>query len=331
MSNTSLDEELIDQYAQDGNTEAAVRLLYDLIVKYAKQKNFTKAEALRQKLFEVDPMALTEIIKSAEIIEEQKNVSIDISHKELWAKLYALLTAEETNILYYALKEALFEPDQPIFRQGQLSPRIYFVNHGDLKLTCKDREREVLLGTITTGDIVGDENFFLNTVCTTSLIAISSARVNYLDKDVLASWEKDHPLLVSKLWDYCEKASKTHVFLEQYHVDRRTQRRVQISGKCQIQIVNSSGGAVGRPFYGELGDISVGGMSFLVRITKKETSRMLLGRRVKLVFDLLVAGTEQATEREGTIVAVRDRAFEDCSIHIKFKNRLSEQVLDGIG
>jgi CRP-like cAMP-binding protein len=330
MSNTSLDEELIEQYVQDGNTEAAVRLLYELIVKHAKQKNFPKAETLRQKLFDIDPMALTEIIKSAEIIEEEKNVSIDVSHKELWAKLYTLLTAEETNIVYYALKEAAFEPDQPVFRQGQLSPKIYFVNHGDLKLTCRDKDREVLLGTITSGDIVGDENFFLNTVCTTSLIAISSVKVNFLDKAVLAEWEKEHPLLVSKLWDYCEKASKTQVFLEQYHVDRRTQRRVQISGKCQIQIVNATGEAVGRPFYGELGDISVGGMSFLVRITKKETSRMLLGRRVKLVFDLLVAGTEQGMEREGTIVAVRDRAFEDCSIHIKFKSQLSKETLDGI-
>jgi CRP-like cAMP-binding protein len=330
MSNTSLDEELIEQYVQDGNTEAAVRLLYELIVKHAKQKNFPKAETLRQKLFDIDPMALTEIIKSAEIIEEEKNVSIDVSHKELWAKLYTLLTAEETNIVYYALKEAAFEPDQPVFRQGQLSPKIYFVNHGDLKLTCRDKDREVLLGTITSGDIVGDENFFLNTVCTTSLIAISSVKVNFLDKAVLAEWEKEHPLLVSKLWDYCEKASKTQVFLEQYHVDRRTQRRVQISGKCQIQIVNATGEAVGRPFYGELGDISVGGMSFLVRITKKETSRMLLGRRVKLVFDLLVAGTEKGMEREGTIVAVRDRAFEDCSIHIKFKSKLSKETLDGI-
>jgi CRP-like cAMP-binding protein len=330
MSNTSLDEELIEQYVQDGNTEAAVRLLYELIVKHAKQKNFPKAETLRQKLFDIDPMALTEIIKSAEIIEEEKNVSIDVSHKELWAKLYTLLTAEETNIVYYALKEAAFEPDQPVFRQGQLSPKIYFVNHGDLKLTCRDKDREVLLGTITSGDIVGDENFFLNTVCTTSLIAISSVKVNFLDKAVLAEWEKEHPLLVSKLWDYCEKASKTQVFLEQYHVDRRTQRRVQISGKCQIQIVNATGEAVGRPFYGELGDISVGGMSFLVRITKKETSRMLLGRRVKLVFDLLVAGTEKGMEREGTIVAVRDRAFEDCSIHIKFKSQLSKETLDGI-
>jgi CRP-like cAMP-binding protein len=330
MSNTSLDEELIEQYVQDGNTEAAVRLLYELIVEHAKQKNFPKAETLRQKLFDIDPMALTEIIKSAEIIEEEKNVSIDVSHKELWAKLYTLLTAEETNIVYYALKEAAFEPDQPVFRQGQLSPKIYFVNHGDLKLTCRDKDREVLLGTITSGDIVGDENFFLNTVCTTSLIAISSVKVNFLDKAVLAEWEKEHPLLVSKLWDYCEKASKTQVFLEQYHVDRRTQRRVQISGKCQIQIVNATGEAVGRPFYGELGDISVGGMSFLVRITKKETSRMLLGRRVKLVFDLLVAGTEKGMEREGTIVAVRDRAFEDCSIHIKFKSQLSKETLDGI-
>jgi len=331
MSNTSLDEELIDQYVQDGNTETAVKLLYELIVKYARQKNFTKAEALRQKLFEVDPMALTEIIKTAEIIEEERIVSIDTSHKELWAKLYNLLTTEEINILYYALKEALFDPNQPIFRQGQLNPKMYFVNHGDLKLTCKNKDREALLGTLTSGDIVGDENFFLNSVCTTSLIAISSVRMSYLEKDVLTEWEKEHPLLVSKLLAFCKEASKTHDFLKQYHIDRRTQKRVDISGKCQIQIVNSSGEAVGRPFYGELSDISAGGMSFLVRITKKETGRMLLGRRVKVAFDLFVGSSAPAMELEATIVAVRDRAFEDCSIHIKFRSPLRDELLEGIG
>jgi hypothetical protein len=33
-------------------------------------------------------------------------------------------------------------------------------------------------------------------------------------------------------------------------------------------------------------------------------------------------------ELEATIVAVRDYAFEDCSIHIKFRHLLSQDLLD---
>jgi CRP-like cAMP-binding protein len=327
MSDRSLEEELIEQYVQDGNTETAVKMLYDLIVKHARQKDFSKAEALRQKLFEVDPMALTEIIKTAEIIEEEKIVSIDVGHKELWAGLYNLLTPEESGLLYFAMKQAAFDPDQAIFQQGQLSPRLYFINHGELKLTCRDKDREALLGSLTVGDIVGDDHFFVNSVCTTSLIAISSVRLHYLEREVLMVWEKEYPLLYSKLRDFCKKDSKAHEFLRHYRVDRRTQRRIAISGKCQIQILSAAGAVMGRPFYGELNDLSVGGLSFLVRITKKETAHMLLGRRVKLVFDVRAGASERTIEPEGTIVAVRDRAFDDCSIHIRFSALLSEQFI----
>jgi len=65
-------EQMAAQYAAQGKTQHAVKLLFELIVAYAKAKNFPKAEALREKLFEVDAMALNEIIKAAEIIEEEK-------------------------------------------------------------------------------------------------------------------------------------------------------------------------------------------------------------------------------------------------------------------
>ena len=66
-------EQLVDKYISQGNKESAVSLLFKLIVTYAKGKNFSKAEALKDKLFKVNPMALEEILKSGEIIEEEKS------------------------------------------------------------------------------------------------------------------------------------------------------------------------------------------------------------------------------------------------------------------
>ena len=84
MNNLLRYEELVDQHVRHDNKEAAVELLFDLILRHAREKNFEKAEALRERLFEVDPMSLTEIIKSAEIIEEEKNESIDPDHLNVW-------------------------------------------------------------------------------------------------------------------------------------------------------------------------------------------------------------------------------------------------------
>ena len=66
-------EQLVDQHIAENKIEAAVSTLYRLIVTYAKEKNFTKAELLREKLYEIDSMALNEIISSAEIIEQEKS------------------------------------------------------------------------------------------------------------------------------------------------------------------------------------------------------------------------------------------------------------------
>ena len=58
MGDLSEHEKLIEQYLREDNTEAAVQLLSELIIKSAKENNFEQAEALRDRLFEVDSMAL---------------------------------------------------------------------------------------------------------------------------------------------------------------------------------------------------------------------------------------------------------------------------------
>jgi len=84
-------EKLIEQYLMDNNTTAAVQLLVKLIEKSAKEKQFDQAESLRERLFEVDAMALNEIVKTGEIIEAEKNSAIDKNHLNTWADLYAKL------------------------------------------------------------------------------------------------------------------------------------------------------------------------------------------------------------------------------------------------
>jgi excinuclease UvrABC nuclease subunit len=81
MEDSVSQEKLLEKYIKENKKELAVKLLFDLIAKHAQANHFSKADALREKLFEVDSMALNEIVKSAEIIETAKIAAMDQVHR----------------------------------------------------------------------------------------------------------------------------------------------------------------------------------------------------------------------------------------------------------
>ena len=330
MANFSEQEESVDRYVKQNNKEATVKLLFDLIVGYAKEKNFAKAEALWKRLLEVDPMALSEINRSGEILEEEKFKSIDQEHLDIWSGLYGTLTTEETNALYYAMKEITYDAGQRIFKQGERNSNLYFINQGQLEVFYSVGGKEIVLKTLGSGSIVGEDTFFSNTVCTTSMITPSRVKLNFLDKDSLMKWKDQLPALESKLHNHCLRSMKVYDLLERKGLDRRSQKRVNISGKAVIQLLNVSGSPVGKAFRASLSDISVGGLSFYIKIPKKESARLLLGRNVNMKFILPTGGSQEKIDQNGTVVAVHSHAFDDYSVHIKFDAMLSEKVVEEV-
>ncbi|MFH1075396.1 MAG: cyclic nucleotide-binding domain-containing protein [Pseudomonadota bacterium] len=332
MEDFAKQEQLVDQYVEQGNVQAAVRLLYDLIVQYARSKNFTKAEGLREKLFDVDSMALQEIIKSGEIIEQEKNESIGKDHLQVWQDLYNSLSTDEGNALYYAMKESVYELDQTVFRQGEVRPNLYFVDEGELKIVYGEGDRETLITTLASGDIIGEEGFFSNSVCTVSMITLSHARLRLLEKEILKKWGNDFPAIECKLHEYCRGRQKLSDLLKKNRHDRRGQNRIIVSWMGIIQLLNPGGVSTGKAFKGELLDISIGGLSFTIRILQKEAARLLMGRRLSVKFDIPHVEEEPAVEvsQAGTVVGVRLHMYGDYSIHVKFDTLFSKQVLEDL-
>jgi hypothetical protein len=115
MCDNANSEKLGDPHMAGGDTTATVESLFKMIVKCAREKDFKKAEQLRERMLEVDPMALDEIISSAEIIEEEKSQALDPIHMQIWSKLYEMLDTEEKNELYFAMQDAVLEINQPVF------------------------------------------------------------------------------------------------------------------------------------------------------------------------------------------------------------------------
>jgi CRP-like cAMP-binding protein len=328
MENMIEKEKFVQNYLDSGNKEAAIKLLFELVVVCAKEKNFEAAEAMRSRIFNIDSMALDEIIRAGEIIEERKKAAIDRGHRETWAKLYDTLTVEEANTLYFALKNAIYEAGETIFKQGEWKPRFYFINSGRGRIVYFQNGKEVLLKDVERGQFAGEDTFFTFTICTTTMIARSRTEVSYLDSEVLKVWRTTSTVLESKLQSFASSAEKIADLLKARKMDRRSLRRINLGGKAMALLMSSSDNAVGKPFKVDLSDISRGGMCFMVRITKRETASLLLGKRICVSYLHPLLGPSHTIKQNGTIVGVHLHPFGDCSVNVKFDELLPEALTE---
>jgi hypothetical protein len=180
----------------------------------------------------------------------------------------------------------------------------------------------VVLKILRPGDVVGEDTFFADSVCTTTVAPFSRVKAHYLEQSVLQEWQAKFPALESKLCAYCLRFERVDDLLAKKGLDRRAEKRFRIEGKAIIQILSSSGTPVGNPFKVGLSDISATGLSCLVRLAKREAGRLLLGRSMNLKL-MIAAGKDMRTiSQSGTVVAVRSNPFDEHSLHIKFHKAL---------
>jgi CRP-like cAMP-binding protein len=329
MEDIAEKERVVREYLDQGNMEAAIKLLFELAVLCARDKDFQAAESMRSRIFEIDSMALSEIVRSGDIIEEEKYKAIDSSHREIWAKLYKDLGVAEAYTLFFALKKATYETGETISSQGDLKPRLYFVNSGRIKVVYFMDDQEVYLKDIEPGRLAGEDSFFLTTLCTTSIVALCRTELGFLESDILNEWRTTSPLLESKLYGFASKTDKIPDLLETRSIDRRRLRRITLEGKASAYLMDLSDNQVGKPFTVDMGDISRGGACFYVRISKKEAAGLLLGKRLHISYlPPQMCGPSQTIEPSGTIVALHFHPFEDCAVSLKFDSPLPEELLD---
>ena len=325
---------LVDTYAAEKKTEEAVCLLFDLIGECLKQRAFTKAESLRDKIYAVDAFALNAIIRSNELIEEAKDSAIDKGHKQIWSRLYDSLTPEESNALYYSLEEHTHAPDNVILRQGELSPHLVLLDQGKAQVYYTLKGKDFFVKTLDPGMIAGEASFFTETVSTVSLVAITPCQVHCLHKDKLAEWGDRFPMLEEKLKVYCQELEKMTETLTRKGLDRRLFKRAQAFGPVEFQIINADGKVIKGGFKGLLVDVSKGGVSFLVK-ANKSTAHLMLGRRLKVNVSPKTEGKDCLLEMTGQVIAVQfqpmvSEAQNDYSIHFRGNEALQEEIFDAI-
>lgn len=318
MDTVTEQEKLIDQYLSEGKQDEAVKTLYDLIVENAKKHDFLKAEALRDKLYEVAPMALYEISRSGEIIDEEKSSSIDDVHRDIWAKLYSKFTTEEANELYYAMKENIYNQGEVIFSIGDQDNRLCFLDSGEVKMVYTKESNETLK-ILEPGDIAGEDTFFYATALrTVSLIANSKVKMRSLDREVQERWKESFPALEQKLHEYCSKAGLVSEILEEKGMNRRQNKRIKLNGKVAAQLFKPSGEPTGKQFLGALCDISKSGLSFTFKLSNNDVAHKILGAKIKTQLVVPSGGKSVKVEQMGKIVGIGYYVLSDHSIHVRF-------------
>jgi CRP-like cAMP-binding protein len=307
----------VDALLAAGDRAGAVRALYEGILQEAQDGRFAAAEALRERLMAVDDLALNEIIRSAEVIEAAKTAALDPEHLRVFDPLYQKLTEEERNALFFALTRKDCAPGEVLMRQGDLQQRLFFLDRGQLKLYFRQGEQDQLLQTLEPGAIAGQETFLSICGASAHLAALNSAQVRVLSAASLNAWNDRMPSLAAKLLDHLRRQNDIPRQIAARGVERRASRRVKLQGKASIQILEASGAPLGRPFRGDLLDISATGLALQIKATAK-SARMLLGRTLQLTLSVAIGGRTHGSQCRGTVVALNQMVFGDFTLHFRF-------------
>lgn len=309
-----------------GNESNACNLYQELIQQLCETGNYSVAEKLRAWLIDNHPLLLTEIIDSAEIIDEYKARAIDKDHIKVWSNLYDLLSTKEFSSLYHCLSHTVLNDNHLVVGQGKSQKSLYFINAGQVKLFYDNKGHDELIKVLGPGSVIGASAFFDASVWTFSASCIGRTEISVMkfqDINVLAD---NFPSLESKLRDFCYKFEKLERYFDTAAKDRRIYERRGLEGKITVNLIDEEGNMTGVLPRGELFDASEGGISFTTRLPKKKHVQILLGRKVGVPLPTYQLDGNDCL-CEGFIIGVRiiPNMDNEYSVHIKYSRSLQRE------
>jgi len=322
------EEQAVRTVLAQGKKDTARGMILDLVSRTARMGAFDQAERLREWLIDIDPTALGDIVRAAEIIDEEKKAAVDRGHLDVWKHLYRILTPEEYSTLYHCFEHRVYGPDETIVYQGTHQTALFFINSGKVKVFFRDGDSDIEVKTMISGEILGAGVFFDASVWTVSAASVGQSDISILALRDLLRWHEEYPALKSKLNDFCHKFEDIDRFFRLSDKDRRKDPRTSISGRVSIDFLDRMGKSTGQKVKGELFDISAGGLSFFLRLSRKELSRSLIGTSVRIVLPGREIGDAVAS-CQGVILAVKGYRLLDneYTVHVKCDEPISGEQM----
>lgn len=318
------DEKEIREALQRGDKQQAIHMVMEKITNCARGRRFEQAERLRDWLLQIDPMALVEGVRAAELIEEEKAAAIGSEVKAIWQDLLRILSDEEFAALYHAAVEHSYADGEIVVKQGAFEAALFLVNRGQVQVTAGSEGREVLLKSYGPGEILGGENFFDASVWTTTVIS-RGASLSRLRRVKLIAMKESQPALYGKLQDYCSKYPTTGTLFQKNRRSRRVHERRKVQGRVVIDLLDDQGRETGLTTKGELIDLSCGGAALSLRFSKKKNAAALVGQAIRVHLRPKTATVPLA--RTGQVMAVRCHDFvgNEYSLHVHFDTELASK------
>jgi len=314
---------------------AAKSLLLDLISTMSYLHQFEQAEALCRRLVEIDALALEEIVQATEIVEEQKAVSVEQEQGMKWTDVYDFLTTEEFNCLYSVLEHVTYTSDENIVADGDLQQLLFFINKGRAKLYYQDPQgNEILLKTVGTGEVLGGDSFFKASAWTVNAASVGTVDAFVLHREALRKCKHKCPELEAKLESFCQQLEEQDS-LKVTAINRRRQKRHTLAARVVMGMLDTNGKPTGTALPGDAVDVSIGGISFIIRLVLKKNIRLLLGRQVHVSLPDGRPECPLTPGMRGTVVAIYAQgpakegvaASAPCSVHIQFDQAMLEAEL----
>jgi len=322
-------EEKANKLIQLDETELAIKQMYDLVLEWAKKKDFIKAMQWRDKIIELDSMALAEILGSDEVIELEKANTIDFFHQKVWNNLYGGLTQDEGNALYLKLKLREYPPGKILIKQGTINNTLFFVDGGQLKNFFTQGGKEIFLNDIGQGNTAGQDTFFDHATCTSTIVTTSPVKLMFLKRPDLQEIENHFAGITQKIKLFCigRETSNYQTLLKNKNLERRQNERHKLAGKIAVQIFDKEKNQIGPTFNGTMDDISLGGASFLLKGSGKDVGRSLLGRVTTLT---LKKDTGEDIVLNGFILGAKFDQKSTYTINLRFFKLLTNAAVTEI-
>lgn len=292
-----------------------------------KAGNFEAAATLRDKLIETDPMAINEAIKTAELIENAMSAVIDKEHLAVWHELYDQLTVEETNCLFYSMKEHILPEKRMLLKYGSLNNRLFFLEKGRVTVGIPEEENKLkILAQLGRGDVLGEYTFATIALCSATAFTKTTVEVRCLESQRAEKWEDAHPGLYDKVLEYCKKYGRVDQISERKELEHHTYPRYPAQGHVKAILLDKNGQETAINFNGELEEMSRSGTSFSIHCNKKATIKQLLTRSFSLAFTGGKKGKEINFTCTGKVVRVSFLLYNDYVLHIGFHTPLPEEL-----
>ncbi|MBB1078046.1 cyclic nucleotide-binding domain-containing protein [Rhodoferax sp. 4810] len=315
-----------DRKAEKKQPQSVKQLLSE--IKLALEDgDFEEAERLRDKLIETDPMAISEAIIAAELIEKEMSAEINKEHLAIWPELYDQLTIEERNCLFHSMKLYILPANRMLLKYGTLNNRLFFIEKGSVAVVIPRGENKFkVLAQLGPGDILGEYTFATMALCSATAVTKTAVQIRCLDGKKAESWEEKHPGLHGKLLEFCRKCGRVDLISERKAQESHTYPRYSIDGHVKAILLDKNDQKTEVNFNGELEEISRSGTSFSIHCNTKKMVKQLLTRSFFLDFTCNNKGKEISFSTVGKVVRISFLLYNDYLLHIGFHTSLPENL-----